>query len=159
MDTPALLSYNLELRLDLQLHSQDELLDAIDRCVTDNRRLKNGEVAERLRTRHQRLSPLLGGGVALLNAQIRHLRRSRLLYLRPLTPLSLGAQQGASDIFVLLAAYPASLQDHNLLEYLRNNLPQRPFLQQLRACSGSDTVQTMIQHFLAAMGSGWLEPN
>lgn len=159
VDTHLLLAHTLDLQLDLALRTQDELLDTIDRRVADDRRLKSGTVAERLRNRHLRQSPLLGGGVALLNAEIRHLRRSRLLYLRPTQALTLGPQQSAQDFFVLLAAYPANLYDHSLLEYLRNNLPQRSFLQELRSCSGSDTVRAMLQRFLAPMGSGWLAPS
>lgn len=159
LDTLFLLAYTLDLRLDLSLSTWDELLETVDACVLDERRLGRGEVAGRLRARHHRQSPLLGGGVALMNVEIRHLRRSRLLYLRTCTPVSLGPQQEAADIFVQLAAYPVSLRDRSLLEYLRNQLPQRPFLQELRACTSSATVQAMIERWLAPLGSGWLEPH
>jgi len=159
LDTLFLLDYTLDLRLDLSLRTWDELLDAVDACILDERRLGRGEVADRLRTRHRRQSPALGGGVALMNVEIRHLRRSRLLYLRTRAPVPMGSLQEAADIFVQLAAYPVSLRDRSLLEYLRNQLPQRPFLQELRACTSSATVQAMIERRLAPLGSGWLEPH
>nr|WP_298421065.1 PTS sugar transporter subunit IIA [Hylemonella sp.] len=159
MDSFFLLAYTLDVRLDLNLHTWDELLEAVDACVLAERHLERGEVARRLRTRHLRQSPVIGGGVALMNVEIRHLRHSRLLYLRTRTPLTLGPQEEVADIFVQLAAYPVSLRDRSLLDYLRNELPQRAFLQELRACTSSATVQAMIERRLAPLGSGWLEPH
>lgn len=155
VETYLLPDIGLDVRLGLEFDTITGLFDTVDRIVADPRRYPAGHVAMRLQLRHERQSMGLGQGVTLCNAEIRHLRRTRLLYLRLKQPLRLSSLDPIQDAFILLAAYPVSPTDHALLTFLRDNLLQRRFLQALRAGEGSDTVRELILDLLTRLQPQW----
>lgn len=96
-------------------------------------------VSERLARRHRRRSTALGGGVALPHAEVTHLPSPLAVFVRPSTPLAMGAPDGlpVRVVVALLVPKPATSSEHALLADLS------AWLQQPGLCSALDAARTV----------------
>lgn len=124
----------------------DELFQFVDRQVADGRRVLRGSVKRQLRLRERHGSTAIGAGIAVPHAAVRWLRRTHLIYtqLDGRLPMKGPDGQPIREALTLLVRYPASAQDHLLLERLRNPNKAAPVLDLLRQGRCEDVATQLL---------------
>ncbi len=150
MSTIAKLLSSKDIRLDMEVSSQDGLLQEIARHMECEHGMPQDWVFQSLSRREKVGSTALGEGVAIPHARIKDLQRILLAYIRLRQPISFAAPDGkpVSDILVILVPKEATEDHLRILSEVTQMFSDPLFRQQLRQCGEAGETKQLFDDWL-----------
>ena len=146
LDTIASYLRPEDIRLDVDISSKPDLLDAIGRHMELEHSLPRESVSLGLSRREQLGSTGLGQGIAIPHARVKNLNRILVAYLRPKSPIPFAAPDGepVSDILVLLVPKHATEEHLSILADASQMFANTRFRARLRQCGDPVAVKRLF---------------